>query len=68
VIACASCGEPFEPLRRSDAKTCSIRCRVARFRAVRAAGTCYIGPDVPEAVSASSLPSTVSGDVLSEVA
>jgi hypothetical protein len=32
--ACDQCGRPFLP-KRSDARTCSIRCRVAAHRAVR---------------------------------
>ncbi len=62
-MTCTWCGEPFEPLRRSDALTCGPRCRQARHRAIRdktalrAAGTCDIGPIVPETASTPTLPS-----------
>ena len=32
-LACENCGEPFTP-RRSDARYCSTRCRVAAHRAI----------------------------------
>lgn len=47
-IRCAGCGRVFQP-RRSDALTCSVRCRVAAWRRSRRDVAASVQPDKPPA-------------------
>jgi hypothetical protein len=45
-ICCAGCRRLFQP-KRSDALTCSVRCRVAAWRRARRDAAASVQPDAP---------------------
>lgn len=61
--SCVICGEPLPAFSRADRRTCSVRCRVARQRRIRAANPGSWGLRVATALHP---PATVTTAVTSE--